>query len=189
MGRLMAHRLCPWWLGYLLASPLRRLFQNPRVLLRPTVGEGMTVLEPGPGMGFFTLELARLVGPAGRVVAIDLQPRMLAGLARRAARAGLAERIETRPAQPDRLGTDDLEAKVDFVLAFAMVHELPDQAGFFVEMARALKPGAQMLVAEPRGHVTKEDFAKTMALANQAGLSVASEPIVRSSRAALLRKR
>jgi lipoate synthase len=70
-----------------------------------------------------------------------------------------------------------------------MVHELPDQAGFFVEMARALKPGAQMLVAEPRGHVTKEDFAKTMALANQAGLSVASEPTVRSSRAALLRKR
>ena len=185
----MAHRLCPWWLGYLLASPVRRLFQNPRALLQPMVTEGMTVLEPGPGMGFFTLELARLVGPAGRVVAIDLQPRMLAGLARRAARAGLAGRIETRQAQPDRLGTDNLEAKVDFVLAFAMVHELPDQMGFFVEAARALKPGAQMLLAEPRGHVTTEDFAKTLALAAQAGLSMGSEPIVRSSRTALLRKR
>jgi ubiquinone/menaquinone biosynthesis C-methylase UbiE len=186
---LMTHRLCPWWLGCLLASPVRRLFQNPRALLQPMVTQGMTVLEPGPGMGFFTLELARLVGPAGRVVAIDIQPRMLAGLARRAARAGLAERIETRQAQADRLGTDDLEAKVDFVLAFAMVHELPDQAGFFVETARALKPGAQMLVAEPHGHVTKEAFAKTLALADQVGLSLGSEPIIRSSCAALLHKR
>ena len=55
----MAHRVCPWWLGYLLASPLRRLMANPRKLLAPYVHEGMTVLEPGPGMGFFTLELAR----------------------------------------------------------------------------------------------------------------------------------
>ena len=184
----MAHRLCPWWLGHLLANPVRRWFQNPRALLQPLVAEGMTVLEPGPGMGFFTLELALLVGPSGRVVAIDVQPRMLAGLARRATRAGLAGRIEMRQAQADRMGTDDLEARVDFVLAFAMVHELPDLAGFFAEAARALKPGAKMLVAEPRGHVTSEDFAQTLALAKRAGLSVESEPIIRSSRAALLRK-
>ncbi|MGA9656184.1 MAG: class I SAM-dependent methyltransferase, partial [Polyangia bacterium] len=107
---------------------------------------------------------------------------------RRAARAGLAGRIETRQAQPDRLDTDDLETKVDFVLAFAMVHELPDQARFFAEVARVLKPRAQMLVAEPRGHVTKEAFAKTLALAAQAGLSMESEPVIRSSRTALLRK-
>ena len=73
----MAHRVCPWWLGYLLASPLRRLMQDPVKVVAPYVREGMTVLEPGPGMGFFTLELARLVGPSGRVVAVDIQPRML----------------------------------------------------------------------------------------------------------------
>ena len=61
--------VCPWWAGYILASPLRRLIQDPRSLLAPYVHPGMTVLEPGPGMGFFTLELARLVGPAGRVIA------------------------------------------------------------------------------------------------------------------------
>lgn len=82
-------RVYPWWLGYLLVSPLRRLSQNPGKVLAPYVREGMTVLEPGRGMGFFTLELARLVGPSGRVVAVDIQPRMLAGLRRRAARAGL----------------------------------------------------------------------------------------------------
>jgi hypothetical protein len=49
----MAHGVCPWWLGYLLASPLRRLMMDPRKLLAPYVHEGMTVLEPAPGMGFF----------------------------------------------------------------------------------------------------------------------------------------
>ncbi len=52
-------KVCPWWAGYFLASPLRQLFQDPAKILAPYVREGMTVLEPGPGMGFFTLELAR----------------------------------------------------------------------------------------------------------------------------------
>lgn len=63
----MSKRVCPWWLGYLLASPLRRLMVDPKKLLAPYVHEGMTVLEPGRGMGFFTLELARLVDASGRV--------------------------------------------------------------------------------------------------------------------------
>lgn len=99
----MAHRVCPWWLGYLLVNPLRRLVQNPVALLQPYVAEGMTVLEPGPGMGFFTLDLARLVGPAGRVIAIELQPRMLEALRRRAQRAGLGGRVEVRAAERDTL--------------------------------------------------------------------------------------
>jgi len=62
------HSVCPWWMGYLLACPLRRLWQDPANIVAPYVREGMTVLEPGPGMGFFTLELARRVGASGRVV-------------------------------------------------------------------------------------------------------------------------
>ena len=92
----MSHRVCPWWVGYFLASPLRRLVHNPSTILRPFVSEGMTVFEPGPGMGYFTMELARLVGRSGRVVAIDVQPNMLAELRRRAGRAGLLDRIDAR---------------------------------------------------------------------------------------------
>jgi ubiquinone/menaquinone biosynthesis C-methylase UbiE len=58
--------VCPWWIGYLLASPLRRLVQKPEVILRPFLSNGMRVLEVGPGMGFFTLPMARMVGSAGR---------------------------------------------------------------------------------------------------------------------------
>ena len=127
----MSHRVCPWWLGYLLASPLRRLIQDPAKVLGPYVREGMTVLEPGPGMGFFTLELARLVGPTGRVLAVDIQPRMLAWLRRRAARAGLADRVDIRLVPPDTLGLADLAGSVDFTLAMAVVHELPDVRAVF----------------------------------------------------------
>ena len=92
----MAKRVCPWWLGYFLASPLRRLVYDPASILAPYVRSGTTVLEPGPGMGFFTLELARRVGDSGRVVAVDVQPRMLAGLKRRAAKAGVLDRVDVR---------------------------------------------------------------------------------------------
>jgi hypothetical protein len=87
------------------------------------------------------------------------------------------------------MGIDDLEAAVDFVLAFAMVHELPAAGAFFAEAARALKVGAGMLLAEPRGHVSASAFADSLVLAEQAGLSLSLRPSIRSSHAALLLKR
>ena len=182
----MAHRVCPWFIGYLLASPVRRIWHDPRAIVAPYVKEGMAVLEPGPGMGFFTLELARRVGPAGRVVAIDLQPRMLSALRRRASRAGLADRIDARLAGAGGLGVPDLAGKVGFVLAFAMVHELPDQGRFFSEIAGTLAPGAQVLVAEPSGHVSEAEFTKTLELAAGAGLRERARPEIRRSLTALL---
>jgi ubiquinone/menaquinone biosynthesis C-methylase UbiE len=182
----VSQMICPWWLGYALASPLRRLMHDPRAILSPFVSEGMAVLEPGPGMGFFTLELARLVGPRGRVVAIDAQPRMLAALRKRADRAGLLDRIDLRKARDTRMGTEDLRAAVDVLLAFAVVHELPDIAGFFVESRQTLKVGGKGLVAEPTGHVSEEAFAATLALAEKAGFSVEPGPAIRHSRTAVL---
>ena len=182
----MAHRVCPWWIGWLLASPLRKLRQDPSRILAPWVREGMTVLEPGPGMGFFTLELARRVGPGGRVIAVDLQPRMLAGLQRRAARAGLASRIDARLATETSLGIDDLAGKVDLVLAFAMVHELPDAEPFFREVRRALAPGGRILLAEPAGHVPAAELDATLAAAARAGLRAEPGPAIRRTRTAVL---
>ncbi|MGD1148725.1 MAG: methyltransferase domain-containing protein [Thermoanaerobaculaceae bacterium] len=169
----MAHRVCPWWLGYWLVSPVRKLRENPSKALAPLVGEGMLVLEPGPGMGFFTLAVARLVGPAGRVVAVDLQPKMLASLERRANRAGLRDRIETRRAQPAALGVADLGGRVDVALALHVVHELPDPPGFFAEVFAALKAGGSLLLVEPRGHVSEADFAASVATSERVGFRAA----------------
>lgn len=182
----MSAHVCPWWLGWLLASPLRKLRQDPARILAPHLREGMTVLEPGPGMGFFTLEAARRVGPTGRVVAVDLQPRMLAGLRRRAERAGLAGRIEARLAAKDSLGLADLAGAVDFVLAFAVVHELPDATRFFAEVRPTLRPDGRILVAEPAGHVKAGAFEASLAAAERAGLRREPGPAVAGSLTAVL---
>jgi len=185
----MAERVCPWWMGYWLASPVRRWWmQNPEKLLAPYVREGMTVLEPGPGMGFFTLPMAGMVGPAGRIVAVDIQARMLESLRRRAAKAGLQTRIETRLAQPEAMRVDDLKGAVDFVLAFAVVHELPSVAVFFCEAAAALKPGGLLLLAEPAGHVKPQMFNKELETARLAGLEPVERPAIRRNLAMVLRK-
>ncbi len=185
----MAHRVCPWWLGYVLVNPLRRLYQDPDAILRPHVRPGMTVIETGPGMGFFTLEIARMVGPTGRIVAIDVQPKMIRALRRRAKRVGLAERIDARLVQPEISGMEDLEGRADFVLAFAVVHELPGESAFFAAAAHALKPGGRLLLAEPKGHVTADDFANTLGAAASTGLYEVERPAIRGSHAALLEKR
>ncbi|TFH43073.1 MAG: methyltransferase type 11, partial [Chrysiogenales bacterium] len=92
--------VCPWWLGFFLASPLRKLFQNPEKILGPHVREGMTLVDVGSGMGFFSLPMARMAGPGGRVICFDVQEKMLRHLARRAAGAGLSGIIETRLSTP-----------------------------------------------------------------------------------------
>lgn len=184
----MPTRVCPWWMGYLLLGPLRRAFQDPARILTPYVRPGMTVLEPGPGMGFFTLELARLVGPSGRVVAIDIQSRMLDGLRRRAAKAGVADRVTTRLAQPDSLSVNDLAGQADFVFAFAVVHELPSARTFFADAAASLRPGGALLLAEPSGHVSADAFEDELRAAAAAGLTLRERPSIRSSRTALLIK-
>ena len=185
----MAEHVCPWWLGYLLCNPVRRWMENPEEMLAPYVREGMMVLEPGPGMGFLTLPLARIAGPAGRVVAVDIQPRMLESLRRRAVKAGLLQRIETRLAQPDSMGIGDLKGAVDFVLAFYMIHEMPSEERFFSEAADALKPGGLLLLAEPVGHVKPVKFQHELEAAQAAGFEVVDRPTIRRSLAAVLRRK
>jgi len=185
----MAHSVCPWWIGYLLASPLRKwLGQDPIKILSPYVREGMTVLEPGPGMGFFTIPLAQLVGRSGRVIAVDLQPKMIAALKRRAAKANLLDRIDARVTSAETMGLTDIEGQVDFTLAFAMVHEFPDAAKFFAEVARASKPTAHVLLAEPAGHVKDKAFSAELSAAAASGLALQERPSISRSHAALLVK-
>jgi SAM-dependent methyltransferase len=139
-------------------------------------------------MGFFTLELARLVGSSGLVVAVDVQPRMLAGLKRRAAKAGLLDQLDLRLAEPDSMGVEDLEGLVDFTLVYAVVHELPAAAPFFREVALASKPGARLLFMEPKGHVSASHFETELNAARDAGFSSIGSPSVGRDNAALLER-
>lgn len=182
------HRVCPWWIGYFLASPIRRWFDDSVEAIVAYAREGMTILEPGPGMGFFTLELARRVGPSGRVIAPDIQPKMLSALRRRAEKAGLGQRVDARLVAPDSMALADLDGQVDLTLACAVVHELDKPSEFFGEVARALKPGGQMLIVEPKGHVDEAEFKAELDSAGRSGLRVVERPVFRRNLAALVVK-
>ena len=184
----MTHRVCPFWIGYFLLIPIRKLWQNPEEILSGYVCEGMTVLEVGPGMGYFSIPLARMVGPRGKVICVDMQEKMLAVLRKRAAKAGVSDRIKTHLCTQNSLQLEKFAEAVDFALAFAVVHEVPDCVKLFQEIAAALKPRARLLVAEPRGHVKDQDFVDTLRVAGQSGFRTAGEPQIARSHAALLEK-
>lgn len=167
---------------------MRRLLQDPDEIVRPYVKEGMDVLDIGCGMGFFSLPLAELVGETGKVVCIDLQEKMIKGLQRRALKAGLSERIDARISSQGSLKVDDIAGKIDFALAFALVHEVPDKDRLFAEIYKALKQAGELLLAEPKGHVSKPDFDKNIAIAQGAGFEVLRELEIKRSRAVLLRR-
>jgi ubiquinone/menaquinone biosynthesis C-methylase UbiE len=179
----MAKRICPWWVGYLLASPIRRWLQDPEKILSPYVNEGMTVLDIGPGMGFFTIPAALMVGDSGKVIAVDVQEKMLEVLGKRAAKAGLGDRIVIRLCEPNSLGVSE---PIDLCLAFNVVHEVPDAGALFSQIRGILKPAGKLLLSEPPGHVSEKEFRETLALASTAGLKLVGEPKIRRSRSALL---
>ncbi len=181
----MPHHTCPWWLGYALANPIRRLVHEPEKILAPYVREGITALDLGSGMGFFSLAMARLVGAQGKVICVDLQQEMLKALHKRAARAGLAERIRLQRATQDDI---HVTGPVDFALAFWMAHEVADVRRFLGQVFSVLKPSGSMLLVEPRIHVTGREFQRTIAHARDSGFTVGEAPLVSISRSAILRK-
>lgn len=179
----MGTHVCPWWVGYLLVSPLRAWFEKPEKILAPHVSRGMTVLDVGPGMGFFTIPAARLVGPEGRVIAVDVQEKMLTSLVKRARKAGVADRVVVHVCEPGDLGVVE---PVDLCLLMNVAHEVPDAAGLFAQVRAVLKPAGRVILAEPSFHVSEAEFGQTLSLALASGLTKVSELEIRRSRSVLL---
>jgi 2-polyprenyl-3-methyl-5-hydroxy-6-metoxy-1,4-benzoquinol methylase len=149
----------------------------------------MAVLDVGCGMGYFSLPMAKMVGADGKVVCVDLQQKMINALRRRAKRRGLLERLDLRICSQDSLDIADLAGTLDFILACYVAHEVPDLGGFLDQLYGALRPEGTFLLAEPAGHITAEEFARTVSVAEKAGFVVADRPGVRKSRAVLLHKK
>jgi ubiquinone/menaquinone biosynthesis C-methylase UbiE len=175
--------VCPPWLCFTFDNRLRRHIHNPAAILGAYVGPGDSVLDIGPGMGYFTIPLARMVGPAGRVTAIDIQEKMLAALARRAEKNGVSEIVRIHRATTESLGD---HPRADFVLTFWMVHEVPDQKSFLTQIFNLMKPGGRFLIVEPKIHVTAKHFARTLAIAAEIGFAFKEKPKIRLSHSVVL---
>jgi len=185
----MANHVCPVWVGYLLASPIRKYFQNPQKILKPYINKGMTVIDIGCAMGFFTIPMAKMVKVDGRVICLDIQDKMLMALKKKALKEDVFERIDPRLCSSNDLEISDLDNTIDFALAFAVLHEFPDIPTFFSQIYPALKADARLLIAEPIGHVSEDSFAKTLSFAEKSGFVELGRPNIFRSRTALLGKK
>jgi 2-polyprenyl-3-methyl-5-hydroxy-6-metoxy-1,4-benzoquinol methylase len=165
------HSICPWWLGYTFLIPLRKYQHDPHKILGPHIKQGMTVMDYGCAMGYFSIPIAKMVGKQGRVYCVDIQEKMLEKLQNRAVKHNVSTSIE-----PLLVGKNynpgNLKTKLDVVLLFMVVHEVPDQATLFNDLFAMLKPGGKIVFAEPKGHVKPEDFEKSIKLAKTAGFVV-----------------
>ncbi|MBE0643935.1 MAG: class I SAM-dependent methyltransferase [Bacteroidetes bacterium] len=178
------NRVCPVELADSLDGRIRRWLQNPRKILAPFVREGMTVLDVGCGPGFFSVEMARMVGENGRVISADLQDGMLAKLRDKIRGTQLERRIRLVQCARDRINVDE---PVDLILAFYMVHEVPDKKAFFSDLKSLLNADGTFLLIEPRlFHVSKTEFQATVALAERVGFTAHQGPKIPFSWSAVL---
>jgi tRNA A58 N-methylase Trm61 len=135
---------CPAAVGWLVHNPIRRRYMG-RAMERFGIRRGETVLELGPGPGALTIDAARRVGPTGRLIAVDIQPEMIAAVDRRVREAGL-QNVETHVSDAACLPVAD--ASVDRAFLVTVLPEIPDEARALAELRRVLKPGAVLSITE-----------------------------------------
>jgi len=131
-----------------LLSPERYQWHDPDMILDAlALAAGMIFADVGAGPGFFTLPAAKRVGPAGKVYALDVEPRMLERLRERASAEGIVN-IEGLLSEEERLPLPDVT--VDAVLVANVLHEVSEQVSFLRETARVMRPGSMLAVVEWR---------------------------------------
>lgn len=168
-----------------LDNRFRRLLQVPHKILGPYIKKGMTVLDLGCGPGFFTIDMAQLVGKSGRVIASDLQEGMLQKLKGKIQGTDLEEIIKLHKCEKNKIGVTD---NVDFVFAFYVVHEVSNQEELFIELGSMLRPDGRVFIVEPSFRVSKTAFNKTINKARDAGFTSVERPKVLLSKAVVLEK-
>jgi ubiquinone/menaquinone biosynthesis C-methylase UbiE len=179
------NRVCPVELANSLDNRLRMWLQNPRKILAPYIKEGMTVLDIGCGPGFFSVEIAKMVGKNGRVISADLQEGMLQKLKNKINGTELEQTIRLVKCDKDKVNVSE---KVDFILTFFMVHEVPDKESFFKELKSILKEKGEFLIVEPKlFHVSKKEFELTIKLAENSGFKIYQGPKLPFSWSAILK--
>lgn len=181
----MENKVCPAIFSPLLDNPFRRLIHNPYKILKGLINPGDTAIDIGCGPGVFTIPMAKMVGKDGKVIAVDIQDKMLEIVNKKAINQKLDSRIQTQKCDASSLC---VKTKADFVLTFYMVHEVPDQERFLKEVTSLLMSGSKYLLVEPEIHVRRSDFEKEVEFIISNGLRIIGKRKVLFSRAILFTK-
>jgi len=177
--------VCPSKLSWTLDNFIRKQLHNPYKIFSRFVNKEMIVVDIGCGPGFFTECFAELTGVKGLVIAADLQDEMLEAVKKKIKGKEIEKRILLHKCQTDSIGID---IQVDFVNAFYMVHEVPDSSGLIKEIYKILKSGGIFFISEPKIHVSKDEFNKTVKLAEDSGFKLIEQPRICMSRTAVFKK-
>jgi ubiquinone/menaquinone biosynthesis C-methylase UbiE len=140
------HFPIPYFMVYLIDNPLRRWVQPldkapERLGLKP----GMKVLEIGPGSGTYTLAAAKAVGPSGKIIALDIEEKIVKRLRRRVETEAI-HNIEVQVGDAQSLEFD--AQSFDAIYAIAVIGEIPDRLKALSEFARVLVPGGSLAISE-----------------------------------------
>ncbi len=136
----------PEFAANLIDNPLRRRIQPPdEVPLRHGIEPGMTVLEVGPGNGTYTVATARRIGDAGKLISIDIEPKMIERLERRLLAEGI-ENVEARVADVFELPFED--GMFDVVYMIAVIGEIPTPERAMREFHRVLSASGILAFSE-----------------------------------------
>lgn len=153
----------PEFMANAIDNPLRRKIQPPSEMpLRHNVEPGMTVLEVGPGNGTYTIETARRVGNTGKVIAIDIEPKMIERVTRKAQAEGITNLV-ARPADVHDLPFDD--GTFDAIYMVTVIGEIPEPERALNEFYRVLKPTGTIAFSEM---FTDPDYPLAQALIRKA---------------------
>jgi SAM-dependent methyltransferase len=140
---VMGHQAAGW-----LDRPEREREEEPAKLIEVLkIQPGQVIADVGAGSGYFTFRLAEKVGPQGKVLAVDIQPEMLALLRQRIKARGIShvepiQGTETDPKLP--------AGSVDLILLVDVYHEFSHPWEMTAQMVRALKPGGRIVFVEYR---------------------------------------
>ena len=160
---------CPSSWSWIVDNPLRR-WDVRHALDWAGLRAGETVLELGPGPGAFTVDAAQRVGPEGQVIAVDIQPEMIAQVEARIRAAGVTN-VETHVANAYELPLPD--ASVDRAYLITVLPEIPDPVRALREIHRVLKPGGIVSMTEEFLDPDYPRRATTIAWAKAAGFELA----------------
>jgi ubiquinone/menaquinone biosynthesis C-methylase UbiE len=176
---------CPWWLAYTWDNRIRKLFHNTDIILKPYMKSGITALDVGCGMGYFSIHMAKYIGNEGKVISVDIQEKMLKIFKERSEKSGIYNIIEPVLSSGNLSHVRD---DIDFALNFWMLHEVDSQERMVKEIYDLLKPGGKYLIAEPKIHTSKKYFESIIEMSKRVGFRLKNNPKITFSRAVLLSK-
>ena len=183
-NKIEKKHICPADKAGGLDNSIRKLVQNPHKILKPFIKEGMTVLDVGCGPGYFSVEIAKILNGTGKLISADVQDDMLNIIRKKIKNTDLERRIELHKSDFEKIGVCE---KVDFVLAFWMVHEVRNKKNFFEELSSILKPNGLIFIIEPKIHVSKKAFHEMVNMLKEMGFSIVETPKVFFSRTVVIR--